>query len=42
MGYSLRKPKVPDYEGAEKYYDEASLRIDRSIAGRLNTRASCT
>src|SRR5256714_14790244 len=34
MGYSLRKAKVPDYEAAEKYYDEA-LRIDPQHRGAL-------
>jgi len=34
MGYSLRKAKVPDYEGAERYYDEA-LRIDPKHRGTL-------
>lgn len=34
MGYSLRKAKVPDYEGAEKYYNEA-LRIDPKHRGAL-------
>ena len=34
MGYSLRKAKTPDYEGAEKYYNEA-LRIDPKHRGAL-------
>ncbi|WP_280153765.1 tetratricopeptide repeat protein [Piscinibacter sp. XHJ-5] len=34
MGYSLRKAKTPDYEGAEKYYSEA-LRIDPKHRGAL-------
>jgi len=34
MGYSLRKAKTPDYEGAERYYDEA-LRIDPTHRGAL-------
>jgi len=34
MGYSLRKAKTPDYEGAEKFYNEA-LRIDPKHRGAL-------
>ena len=34
MGYSLRKAKVPDYEAAERYYDEA-LRIEPQHRGAL-------
>ena len=34
MGYSLRKAKTPDYEGAEKYYNDA-LRIDPRHRGAL-------
>jgi tetratricopeptide (TPR) repeat protein len=34
MGYSLRKAKTPDYDGAEKYYNEA-LRIDPKHRGAL-------
>ena len=34
MGYSHRKAKVPDYEAAERYYDEA-LRIDPKHRGAL-------
>jgi len=34
MGYSMRKAKVPDYEGAERFYDEA-LRIDPRHRGAL-------
>src|SRR5258706_7051143 len=34
MGYSLRKAKTPDYEGAEKFYSEA-LRIDPKHRGAL-------
>jgi Flp pilus assembly protein TadD len=34
MGYSLRKAKTPDYEAAEKYYDQA-LRIDPKHRGAL-------
>jgi Flp pilus assembly protein TadD len=34
MGYSLRKAKTPDYEGAEKYYN-AALRIDPKHRGAL-------
>ncbi|HEX6705124.1 MAG TPA: tetratricopeptide repeat protein [Albitalea sp.] len=34
MGYSLRKAKTPDYEAAEKFYDEA-LRIDPKHRGAL-------
>lgn len=34
MGYSLRKAKTPDYEGAEKYYNQA-LRIDPQHRGAL-------
>jgi Flp pilus assembly protein TadD len=34
MGYSLRKAKVPDYDAAEKFYDEA-LRIDPNHRGAL-------
>ena len=34
MGYSLRKAKTPDHEGAEKYYNEA-LRIDPRHRGAL-------
>ena len=34
MGYSLRKGKTPDLDGAEKYYDEA-LRIDPKHRGAL-------
>jgi tetratricopeptide (TPR) repeat protein len=41
MGYSLRKAKTPDYEAAERYYDEA-LRIDPKHRGALEYLASCT
>jgi Flp pilus assembly protein TadD len=34
MGYSLRKAKTPDYDGAEKFYNEA-LRIDPKHRGAL-------
>jgi len=34
MGYSHRKAKVPDYEAAERYYNEA-LRIDPKHRGAL-------
>jgi len=34
MGYSLRKAKVPDYDGAERFYNEA-LRIDPKHRGAL-------
>src|SRR5436309_9652971 len=34
MGYSHRKAKVPDYEAAERYYDEA-LRLDPKHRGAL-------
>jgi len=34
MGYSLRKAKTPDYEGAESFYNEA-LRIDPKHRGAL-------
>jgi len=34
MGYSLRKAKVPDYDAAERYYDEA-LRIEPQHRGAL-------
>jgi Flp pilus assembly protein TadD len=34
MGYSLRMAKTPDYEGAEKYYNEA-LRIEPKHRGAL-------
>lgn len=34
MGYSLRKAKVPDLAGSEKYYD-AALRIDPKHRGTL-------
>jgi Flp pilus assembly protein TadD len=34
MGYSLRKAKQPDYEAAERYYNEA-LRIDPKHRGAL-------
>ena len=35
MGYSLRKAKTPDPEGAEKFYNEA-LRIDPKHRGALH------
>ena len=34
MGYSLRKAKVPDYDAAERFYDEA-LRIEPQHRGAL-------
>jgi len=34
MGYSLRKAPMPDFAGAEKFYDEA-LRIDPRHRGAL-------
>jgi Flp pilus assembly protein TadD len=34
MGYSLRKARTPDLEGAERYYNEA-LRIDPKHRGAL-------
>jgi Flp pilus assembly protein TadD len=34
MGYSLRKAKTPDYDAAEKFYNEA-LRIDPKHRGAL-------
>jgi len=34
MGYSLRKARVPDYDAAERYYDEA-LRIEPQHRGAL-------
>jgi Flp pilus assembly protein TadD len=34
MGYSYRKAKTPDYDAAEKYYNEA-LRIDPKHRGAL-------
>src|SRR5213078_3527856 len=34
MGYSLRKGKTPDLDGAEKFYNEA-LRIDPKHRGAL-------
>lgn len=34
MGYSYRKAKTPDYDAAEKYYNEA-LRIDPKHKGAL-------
>lgn len=34
MGYSLRKARTPDYEGAERFYNEA-LRINPNHRGAL-------
>jgi len=34
MGYAMRKRKTPDYEAAERYYDQA-LRIDPQHRGTL-------
>jgi Flp pilus assembly protein TadD len=34
MGYAMRKRKTPDYEAAERYYNEA-LRIDPTHRGAL-------